>query len=55
MRSLMQDILKPATVVLLNTLDFTLNSNTMLFKVRADRPLTGDNDQAILEPADGDT
>jgi len=45
----MQDILKPATVVLLNTLDFTLNSNTMLFKVRADRPLTGDNDQAILE------
>jgi hypothetical protein len=45
----MQDILKPATIVLLDALDSTLNSHTMLFKVRADRPLTADNDQAILE------
>jgi hypothetical protein len=48
MQSLLQDILRPATAVLLDTIDSTLNSNTMLFKVRTDQLLTTENDQTIL-------
>jgi hypothetical protein len=48
MQSLLQDILRPATSVLLNTIDSTMNSNTMLFKVRADQLLTTINYQAVL-------
>lgn len=49
MQSLLPDILQPATTVLLKAIDASLNSNTMLFKVRSEQIITTSNAQEILK------
>ncbi|GLV60135.1 hypothetical protein KDH_69580 [Dictyobacter sp. S3.2.2.5] len=49
MQSLLQDILQPATTILLRAIDATLKSNTMLFKVRSEQIITSSNTQEILK------
>ncbi|GHO84887.1 hypothetical protein [Dictyobacter formicarum] len=48
MQSLLQETLQPATTALLKAIDASLNSNTMLFKVRSEQIITTSNAQEIL-------
>lgn len=48
MQSRLQDTMKPAITALLTAIDETMNSNTMLLKVQAEKPLTTSNYQDEL-------